>query len=111
MPWYHYTSREGAQGVLCAGLRPGASGKIYLTPTLYTEGTSAANYLGITGKPVEMGFHFLDNTVPSYLAPTRIEHVRGSGGIVMRRGRGLEVGLAGTVLRPSPDQCFSLREP
>ncbi len=52
---FHYTSCESVQSISASGyLRPGQSGKLYLTEDLYTAGAEAANRLAITGKPVEV---------------------------------------------------------
>ena len=39
MPYYHYTSRQAAQDIICTGLiSPGPSGRIYLALILYVIG-------------------------------------------------------------------------
>jgi hypothetical protein len=55
MPYYYYTSRQGAQDIISAGLIiPGPSGRIYLSSKLYVIGYQAANELSILNKPVEI---------------------------------------------------------
>jgi hypothetical protein len=116
MPYYHYTSRQAAQDIVCAGLiTPGPSGRIYLTPTLYVIGQEAASALSIINKPVEMACEIPDSRVasptpPPGAPPRRVRPLRGPGGIIIRKGGRQEVHTSQTV-HANQLQWISLREP
>lgn len=53
--YFHYTSRQAAQGIGSTGtIEAGASGGIYLSLDLYSEGTTVTDALAIEGKPMEV---------------------------------------------------------
>ena len=53
--YFHYTSRQAAQSVGSMGkIETGASGGIYLSLDVYSEGTRATDALVIEGKAVEV---------------------------------------------------------
>ena len=94
----HYTSREGAQGISAQGeIRPGPSGRIYLTHDLYPFGADAADRLGIIGKPVEIAV-LISRPTSAVDGPELIHPVRGHDGTLLRRGGGTEY----YVLDPVP---------
>jgi hypothetical protein len=108
----HYTSREGAQGICALGeIRPGPSGRIYLTFDLYPFGTDAADRLAILGKPAEVAV-LISPPTSSPAGPALIHPVRGRDGTFLRRGGGTEY----YVLDPVPvvwdkGAWFMLNEP
>ena len=111
MSYYHYTSREGAQNIICAGrIIPGSSGYIYLSSVLYVIGFEAANALSITGKPVEMACEIPDNAVGAATTPRRVHLFRGPDGTILRRGGGNEV-MTAQVIGARRLKWISLREP
>jgi len=90
MSFYHYTSRLGAQDIICQRvLLPGQSGLIYPTDTRYASGVEAANLLAITGKPVEMAVELGDD-VAALSGPSTARLVRDRSGRIARRGGGRE---------------------
>lgn len=110
MNYYHHTSRDSAQSIICCGeLRPGLSGRIYLTPTAYADGHLAANELSITGKPVELRLEIdhLRVTAPS----RRVRPIRDGLGRIVRRGGGLETTWAHNIKVANPGKWHSLTEP
>jgi len=111
MPYYHYTSRQGAQDIICARLIiPGPSGHIYLTPKLYVIGYQAANELSIINKAVEMACEIPDSLVAAPTPPRRVRPLRGPHGNIIRRGGGWEVSTM-QMIDVSRVQWISLREP
>src|SRR6266700_1393006 len=89
MAYYHYTSRQGAQDIICAQLIvPGPSGRIYLARMLYVVGYEAANALSIVSKPVEMVCEIPDSLVAGPTSPRKVRPLRGPDGTIMRRGGG-----------------------
>ena len=95
--YLHYTSREAAQGIVATGImRPGRSGRVYLTRTLYTVGAQAVDQLSITGKPVEVALFISVDQVPSTVGPLPVEPLQDAEGNPLRNGGGVEF----TVERP-----------
>jgi hypothetical protein len=99
MPYFHYTSQKAAQDIICglpSRIHPGPSGKIYVTLARYTEGYEAASELAIT-KLVEVGCEIPDARVVSPSAPGRVKKIKGPGGMIVRRGRGIELTTAQSI--------------
>ncbi len=93
MPYFHYTSRKSAQDIICgftSQIRPGPSGKLYLTPSRYDAGYEAAGWLAIT-KLVEMVCEIPEGRVAAATNPRRAKKIKGPSGMILRRGRGIEV--------------------
>ena len=93
MAYYHYTSRHAAQNVICGDpslIRPGRSGKVFLSPIRYQYGHEAAGELGIEN-PVEMVCQIPESVVSVLSEATRVERIINADGTVIRRGRGWEV--------------------
>lgn len=91
---YHYTSREGGQGILVTRqIYGGKTGKVYLTPELYDSGAKAANRLAILDKPVELVFAIEHHGTT--IAVSRVRRIRRRGRLV-RHGGGVE------AARPTP---------
>lgn len=110
MAYYHHTSREAAQNVICCGeLRPGLSGYVYLTPTAYVDGYLAASELAITGKPVELRLE-IDHAKVSKGA-RKVRPLRDGLGRITRRGGGLELTCAYNIKIANPGRWHSLSEP
>lgn len=110
MIYYHHTSREASQNVICSGeLRPGVSGRIYLTPIPYADGHIAANQLSITGKPVELRLS-LDHLKITAL-PSRVHPIIDGSGRIVRYGGGLEVTWAQIIKIANPGLWHPLTEP
>ena len=110
MAYFHHTSREAAQGIICCGeLRPGLSGYIYLTPTAYVDGYIAANELSITGKAVEFRLEIDHARVGK--AARRVRPLRDSLGRITRRGGGLELTCAYNIKITNPGKWHPLSEP
>jgi len=111
MAYYHYTSRQGAQDIICAQLIvPGPSGRIYLARMLCVVGYEAANALSIVSKPVEMVCEIPDSLVAGPTSPRKVRPLRGPDGTIMRRGGGEEVSTIQPI-RASRLKWISLREP
>lgn len=113
MAYYHYTSRERAQAIICAGrIDPGPSGKIYLSTEIYVSGQQAANDLAITSKPVEVFVVIPDHPlIPSLSAVTLVSPIIAAPiGMPLRRGGGGEVSCPGPIAIIE-DKWLSVREP
>jgi hypothetical protein len=114
MPYYHYTSRQGAQDIICSGLiHPSSSGRVYLSTEVYGSGAQAANALGIVGKAIEIAFEIADNPSPPGLSlPYQATPVLGPGGEVIRRGGGPEVfSINPVTISTNESKCLALRQP
>ena len=90
--YLHYTSREGAQSISITRLiRPGRSGRIYLTKEIYAHGVDAANGLSIVNKPVELAcFVDLNGVALEISPPSLVEPIRDDEGNILRHGGGAE---------------------
>ena len=97
--YFHYTSREAAQGIGSAGrVEAGASGEIYLTPDVYEHGTRAADALAIEGKPIEMvalipGSSLMQRSPVSLVLPIYDP----LSGRLRRKGGGVQLHLPGPI--------------
>ena len=118
MPYYHYTSRQGAQDILSsAAILPNdQEGKIYLTPDRYDIGYRAANELAIAYKPAELGFEIPDDRVRDPTGPnpvTRLPHPSDPS-LDLRQGGGQELTISDSIhidVSANPPQWFILELP
>lgn len=107
--YLHYTSREGAQGVISAGvIRPGRSGRVYLTQDLYAFGSDAANALSIVNKPVELAC-LVNIGNPS--GPYPVEPIRDEQGVIREAGGTEYYTDASITVSQDKDRWLSLLEP
>lgn len=89
--YLHYTSREGAHGIIAAGLiATGRSGKIYLTDRVYTFGADAADALSLMNKAVELACLIQGDGVGRLEGPFTVEPIRDGAGNLIRSGGGVE---------------------
>jgi len=98
--YLHYTSREGAQSISITSLiRPGRSGRIYLTRDVYTHGVDAANGLSIVNKPVELAcFVDLNGAALAISPPSLVEPIRDDEGNILRHGGGTEFFVTAQII-------------
>ncbi len=97
MAWYHYTSREHAQGIIAVGaLRPGRGGLTYLTDVAYQAGWQAASELAITLKPVELGVALALRGAAA-TGPHFVQYIRDGSGAILRPGGGREFTVTATI--------------
>lgn len=89
--YLHYAPREGTQNILAAGeIKPGRSGRVYLTSDLYPFGCDAADKLSIVNKPVELACLIEDALVVEPEGPSPVEPIRDGSGDLIRAGGGTE---------------------
>jgi hypothetical protein len=113
MTYYHYTSQQAAQDIICSGyIRPSPrNGLIYLSPDLYTSGFQAANALGIENKPVMIRFDVPEDLVDSPTAPVHAKRILGPEG-VRRQGGGWEITTSSPIpISSNPSHWFVLAPP
>ena|SRR5579863_3424614 len=113
MAYYHYTSRQRAQDIMCSGIIfPGPSGKIFLTTELYVTGASAVNALAITQKVIEAAIEIPSAPVPAGISSpaTRVSPIVAPTGMPIRRGGAAEQFCPGP-LSVTEDKWIALREP
>jgi hypothetical protein len=114
MPYYHYTSRQAAQEIICTGIiNPGKAGRVYLSSELYATGAAAADALGIVSKPVEIAFEISSDPPPAGLSlPFQASPVLGPFGNVIRRGGASETYTTNAVtILQDESKWLSIREP
>ena len=89
--YLHYTPREGAQNIISAGaIKPGRSGRVYLTKEFYPFGCDAADKLSIVNKPVELACLIEEALVAPSEQPSLVEPIRDGSGDLIRAGGGTE---------------------
>jgi hypothetical protein len=99
MPYFHYTSRKAAQDIICghpSRIRPGLSGKVYVSPTRYLSGCEAAGWLAIQNL-VEVACEIPADWGVVLSQPSRARKIKGPGGVIIRRGRGIEMSTSSEI--------------
>ena len=111
--YYHYTSRQAAQDILCQNLiKLNDYGLIYLTTIRYEVGHEAANALSIADKPVVIGFEIPLDRVEAPSDPTPVNPLPDANDptLYRRRGGGIEV-TTSSPIHANQLHWFSLQEP
>ena len=109
---YHYSSREGCQGIIATGeIRPGPSGAVYFTDEVFTQGALAADRLSIVGKPVDLRSSPIAGSLGglSIEGPYPVHPIRDYRGRLLRKGGGREYLIRREV--PSPRDWVALDWP
>ena len=96
--YLHYTPREGAQNIISAGaIKPGRSGRVYLTRDFDPFGSDAADKLSIVNKPVELACLIQEDLLADLEGPSPVESIRDGNGDLLRGGGGSEYYVTSTI--------------
>lgn len=110
--YYHYTSRQGAQGIVASGrILPSPGGYVFLSPELYDAGARAADALSIQGKPVEFVIVLPVDQTQILSDRILVSEIRDGYGRVIRRGQGWQVTAPGDLPVPDGAQVLPLQAP
>lgn len=107
--FFHYTTRDAAQHIAAAGfIRPGPSGRVWLTWDIFSHGHQARQALALNRGPIDVLFAIDTETVrqvamaygdpKDHLQPSAVRPIRlGGAGQLMLSGGGAEVTVGGPV--------------
>ncbi len=88
---FHYTTRQGAQEIVIARkVKPGASGKVYVTEDTYPFGVTATARLAIPNKIAETVLVIAVSGVTGLRAARSVGPILAADGTELRPGGGTE---------------------